>query len=215
MVKGYNEQRYYKRGILRTIVMTEPEVRDAYTRLQGAFTKSESYLESREVNYIRDFFPENRSISQIVSCPQLLVPQRVEYASDEFRQWLDGNIYPQNRLSADRSSVTWYPSLYGVQAGMVQIPFGPTTGSTTLRYWIELHRNATVNCIWQSLITERQNQRLLNWYWYVQVLRDFIIFIKEYYAKVSYYGPLRLKSYISKLGTVELQPNQVRDPLAA
>lgn len=215
MVQGFNEQRYYRRGLRRTIRMAEAEVREAYIKVQRTIERAERFLHSTEVDYLKNFFADPVSISQVVSCPQLLVENRVNYNGPEMMDWLRRNMYPQRRVSPDGSGVTWYPSIYGAQAGMVAVPAGLTTGQQTLKYWAELHRNGAVNCLWESRIVRQNDVRLLDWSRELGILWDFIKFNKEFHLRIGYYGPLRFRFSISKLAFVELKPSDFEEPLAA
>jgi len=209
MVQGYNEQRYYKRGLRRTIKMSEPEVRDAYTRVQRGIEIAEQFLDSSEINYIRKFFPPNISVSQAVICPQLLVGDRVNYSSADMREWLRSNSYPQSRLTGG-ATFFWYPSLHGAQIVMKQeVPYPTTARPEAVIYWVELHRNGTVNALWQTHVRERNNNpHLLFWVNEVGVLSDFISFTKNLYTKICYYGPFRFRFSISNLDRVEFKPSE-------
>jgi len=217
MVQASDEQSFYRRGLKRTIKMTEPEIREAYIKVQRLVERAEQFLNSRDVNYIRNFFPDVTSISQAVSCPQLLVMDRIDCGGTEMREWLQNNIYPQRSMSPDGSSIVWYPSLYGVQAGMRGIAIAQTADQRTMHYWIELHRNGTVNVLWQTpIIRIREGEiHLLDWRKERTILSDFVNFSKVLYEKIRYFGPFRLRFTITKLDFVELKPAQGDARLAA
>ena len=208
MVQASHEQNFYRRGLKRTVKMAEPEIREAYVKVQRLVERAEQFLNSRDVNYIRDSFPDATSISQAASCPQLLVMDRIDFGGTEMREWLHNNVYPQRSMSPDGSAVVWYPSLYGVQAGMRGIAIAQTAGQRTMHYWIELHRNGTVNVLWQTpLISIRREEiHFLDWRKELTILRDFVNFNKVLYEKIRYFGPFRLRFTITKLGFVELRP---------
>lgn len=216
MVQGYHEQRYYKRGLRRTMTMTEAEVRDAYIKGQRMVERAEQFLDSTDISYIRSYFPSHMSVSQAVSCPQLLVVDRVNYIDVEIRQWLGDNLYSQQRLSPDGSSVSWYPSLYGVQCGMrALVPIPSTMGQQTMYYWVELHRNGAINVLWRTTIFKREETSFLDWSRELGRLWDFIRFNKDFHTRISYYGPLRLRFSVSNLALVELKPSEVQEPQVA
>ena len=215
MVQASGEQSYYKRGLRRTIKMTEPEIREAYMRVQRLVGLAEQFLGSQDVNYIGKFFPEAASVSQAVSCPQLLVADRVAYASTEMKAWLRDNCYPQSNMSPDYSAIHWYPSLYGVQAGMKIMTVAQTAGQRTLYYWVELHRNGAVNVLWHTPIVKRDDTDLLDWRREVNILRDFIDFNRAFHEKIHYFGPLHFRFSISRLAFVELRPGRGEEPLTA
>lgn len=217
MVQASHEQNFYRRGLKRTVKMAEPEIREAYVKVQRLVERAEQFLNSRDVNYIRDSFPDATSISQAASCPQLLVMDRIDFGGTEMREWLHNNVYPQRSMSPDGSAVVWYPSLYGVQAGMRGIAIAQTAGQRTMHYWIELHRNGTVNVLWQTpLISIRREEiHFLDWRKELTILRDFVNFNKVLYEKIRYFGPFRLRFTITKLGFVELRPAEGEEPLAA
>lgn len=214
MVQGLKEQRYYKRGLRRTVKMTEPEVRDAYIRTRRNVEIAEQFLDSSEINYILRLFPSGISVSQAVTCPQLLLVDRVDYDSAEMRGWLEHNWYPQRGLSPDGSGRTWYPSLHGAQIGMKGFGLGSPEQSK-LHYWVELHRNGAINTLWQTHIRETDGNHLLPWQTEIEILSDFMKFNKDFYMKIHYYGPLRFRFIISNLAGVELIPSEKDEPLAA
>lgn len=215
MVQASDEQSFYRRGLKRTVKMTEPEIREAYVKVQRLIERAEQFLNSRDVNYIRDFFPYANSISQAVSCPQLLVMDRIDFGVTEMRDWLYNNVYPQGRMSPDGSAVHWYPSLYGVQAGMKVVGIAQTAGQRTMHYWIELHRNGTVNVLWQTPIISREEIHFLYRGKELAILSDFVNFNKALYEKIRYFGPFRLRFTITKLDFVELRRDEGGEPLAA
>jgi hypothetical protein len=214
MVEGYQELRYYRRGLRRTIKMTETEVRDVYVTLQRNIEKTEQFLDANEVNYLRSFFPPGKSVgqsvSQAVSCPQLLFADRVNYSEAEMRQWLIQNLYPRTGL------VTWYPSIHGVQCGSEELVLVPSTaGQQTLRYWVELHRNGAINVLWRTSIFKREETYILDWGRELGILWDFIRFNKNFHTRIRYYGPLRFRFSMSNLAFVELRLGELEDPLVA
>lgn len=215
MVEGYQELRYYRRGLRRTIRMTETEVRDVYVTLQRNIEKTEQFLDSNEVNYIRSFFPTGARVSQAISCPQLLFADRVNYSEAEMQEWLRQNLYPQTKISPS-GVVNWYPSIHGVQCGMKVLPAIPSTvGQQTLIYWVELHRNGAINVLWQTRIFKRDETDFLDWGRELGILWDFISFNKHFHTMIRYYGPLRFRFSMSNLAFVELRPSETEDPLAA
>jgi hypothetical protein len=215
MVQASGEQNFHRRGLKRTIKMTEPEIREAYMRVQKLVGLAEQFLDSLEINYIAEFFPDARSVSQAVSCPQLLVTDRVDYTSVEMREWLEDNVYPQTNISRDRSEIRWYPSMHGVQAGMKITAVGQTVGQRTLYYWVELHCNGAVNILWQTHILKRDDTHYLDWRRDLSILNDFINFNKTFHEKIRYFGPLHFRFSVDKLALVELKPNEEEEPLTA
>lgn len=214
MVQASGEQGYYKRGLRRTIKMTEPEIREAYLRAQSIVGLAEQFLDSMDINYIGKFFPEKASVSQAVSCPQLLVSDRVAYTSTEMKTWLRGNHYPQCNMSPDRSLVAWYPSLHGVQAGMKTVTVARTAGQNTLYYWVELHRNGAVNVLWQPRIYSRGDTKYMDWRRESAILRDFIDFNGVFHKEIRYFGPLHLRYSISRLDFVALRTTESDESLS-
>ena len=113
------------------------------------------------------------------------------------------------------SAITWYPSLYGVQAGMKQMGIVTTTGQRTVIYWIELHRNGAVNVLWQTPIGRHDETKLPYWKNELIILKDFTDFNRLLYQKNHYCGPDRFKFSINRLSFVEFRPGEGEELLAA
>lgn len=206
MVQGYEEQRYYRRDLRKTVRMTEPEVRAAYLRVQTSVELAEQFLNSSAVNYMHKLFPSGNSVSQVVSCPILLAVERVEFGSEKLRDWLRQNPYFPVRLSSGVPSVSgnmWSPSLYGVKSI-----------GTQQTYAVELHRNAAINCLWKTNISQGNKPHLF-WVNERNMLQGLLDFGKKFYAEIGYYGPLRFRFRISNLSGVELKPDEKETALTA
>jgi len=193
MVQAYGDQRYYRRGQLRAVAMSEHEVRQRYERLRIGQSLLKDFLNSSELNYLgeylREYLQDDISISHYVACPAILFPERVNFATSDMRGWLNKNRYELWDWFSKETFDKWTPFTYGVRAK-------ERSGGL---WKAELHKNGAVSC-WSETVV-RQNDRDQGKYklLYLEELKTiegFLQFARPFYQKIKYFGPLYLQVVI-------------------
>lgn len=193
MVQAYGDQRYYRRGQLRAVAMSEHEVRQRYERLRIGQSLLKDFLNSSELNYpgeyLREYLQDDISVSHYVACPAILFPERVNFATSDMRGWLNKNRYEFWEWFSKETFDKWTPFTYGVRAKEL-------SGGL---WKAELHKNGAVSC-WSEAVV-RQDDRDQGKYklLYLEELRaveGFLQFARSFYQKIKYFGPLYFRVVI-------------------
>ena len=188
MVEAYGDQKYYRRGQLRAVAMSEHEVRQRYERLRIGQSALKDFLNSSELNYpgeyLRGYLQDDISISHYVACPAMLLPERVNFATSDMRVWLDEHRYELWAWFGKGSFTKWAPFAYGVRA----------KASYDDPSRVALHRNGAISH-WSTTAVRKDDQgryRLL----YLEELRaieGFLQFASSFYQRIKYLGPLHFR----------------------
>lgn len=182
MVQAYGDQRYYRRGQLRAVAMSEHEVRQRYERLHTMQSAVEDFLNSPQLNYLGAYLPDDKFISHYVACPAMLFPDRVNFATSDMRMWLGGQRYELWGWFSKETFDKWAPSAYGVRA---ELSGGP---------WIvELHRNGAISHWSETVVredSEAQGKYKLLHLEELRAIEGFLRFANLLYEEIQYFGPL-------------------------
>lgn len=135
MVQAYGDQRYYRRGQLRAVAMSEHEIRQRYERLHALQAAVDKFLNSPQLDYLGAYMPSDEFISHCVACPAMLLPERMDFATSDMRNWLDANQYELWGWFSKVPFDKWAPCAYGVRAKVL------SGGSWN----VELHRNGAIS----------------------------------------------------------------------
>lgn len=192
MVEAYADQRYYRRGQLRAVAMSEHEVRQRYERLRIGQTALKDFLSSSELNYPREYLHEylqdDIAISHYVACPAILFPERVNFTTSDMRTWLSQHRYELWQWFSKWPFDNWAPFAYGVRA---KESYGDPS------WMAELHRNGAISH-WSAAVVRKDDQgkyKLL----YLEELKaieGFLQFACSFYRRIKYFGPLHLQVLI-------------------
>jgi len=191
MVEAYGDQKYYRRGQLRAVAMSEHEVRQRYERLRIGQGALKDFLNSSELNYpgeyLRGYWQDDISISHYVACPAMLLPERVNFATSDMRGWLNQNRYQLWRWSGRYSFGEWVPFAYGVRA---------KNPSESL-WMVEIHKNGAISH-WNEAAVRKDNQGkyTLLYLQELQAVEGFLQFARSFYQRIKYFGPLHLQVLI-------------------
>ena len=182
MVQGYREDRYYRRGQYRAVPMAEHEVRDRYERLASRRAWLETFMESRELNYVGDLLPANFR-SQYVICP--VVPRSLDWTTEASRGWLQRHPYGQH----------FEASAYGVRTPLII-----REDSQRWEPYTEIYRNGAISH-WRNAHIGHHPQRT-DWPYVAYVaelekLRDFLNYGGQLFQSIEYSGPIHLRVEIS------------------
>lgn len=192
MVESYGDFRYWRRGELRAVEMSEFEVRQKYEEVQRTQSHVQDFLNSDQVDYICRLFGSN--FSQAIACPLMLINDRVHYNETGMRDWLVQNHFPHE--SNQRQGFGWYPSLLGAQVGGI-----PESREPVFR--AELHHNGSINAVWKTDVTVKMlSEREILQFW------EFFRFASNFYKKIGYHGPLHFRFRITGLRGVEFLGNK-------
>lgn len=198
MVQAYGDQRYYHRGQLRAVAMSEHEVRQRYERLHTMQSAAEDFLNSTQLNYLGAYLPSDKFISHYVACPGMLSPERVNFATSDMRTWLDNNLYDLWLPTTKKTFHSWVPSAYGVRAEL--------SGKPGI---VDLHRNGTISHWGESVVDQKngdQGEYKLICFPELKAVEGFLQFARSFYQKIQYFGHLRLQVRIER----RMDPTLVR-----
>jgi hypothetical protein len=192
MVEAYGDQKYYRRGQLRAVAMSEHEVRQRYERLRIGQSALKDFLSSSELNYpreyLREYLQDDIAISHYVACPAILFPERVTFTTSDIRTWLSQHRYELWQWFNKWPFDNWAPFAYGVRAK-------ESNGDPS--WMVELHRNRTISH-WSTAVVRQDDQgkyKLL----YLEELKaieGFLQFASSFYQRINYFGPLHLQVLI-------------------
>jgi hypothetical protein len=207
MVEG-DDRRYYRRGELRAMKMTEREVRDKYAQVRSALGRLDEFLDSKEVNFYTDLSLDR--MTHFVCAPILLVPDRIEVSGGAVKEWLDEH---------ENFTYGWKPSSQGVRAGVdlfVQVESARSRGMPDT--YCEIHRNGTISHAKTAPFADNDRTELH----VVDMLKrldSFLSFCCDFYKEVGYCEPLRLRLRITRCKTLSFffMPNRefaAQDPAA-
>lgn len=195
MVEGYDENRYYRRGLLRVVRMDEHEVKQKYAQVQDQLDRVKDLLESPEINFY--VAADSGSKTHIVCCPLMLVPDRVDFSSNSMKQWLAENL-----AVVGPDAYQWSPSYHGVRASREKSYEIRIVGS-----YCELHRNGAANYFQDTplsppdeLLPEdlRGKERFVVMWEALAILRDLLRYCGGFYEEIGYYGPLALRLRVTR-----------------
>lgn len=175
MVEAYGDQRYYRRGLLRAVPMEEHEVRARYERTRGLQSAAEDFLNSPQLNYIRAVFPKCDFISHYVVCPVMLIAERVDFANQGMREWLNANRYP----------FEWLPFANGVRNGFPKHILEPCGYS-------EIFRNGAIS----HCVETMERDAVFAYLAELEQIEEFLRFACRFYEQIQYFGPLRFRVII-------------------
>ena len=191
MVQAYGDQRYYRRGQLRAVAMSEHEVRQRYERLRVMQNAVDDFLNSPQLNYLGAYIPRDKFISHYVACPAIIFPERVSFSTPDMRMWLDEHRYELSGWFSKKTFDKWTPSAYGVRAELSGSP------------WIvELHRNGTISHWSETVVSEDSKARGKYKLLYLEELRaieGFLRFANAFYEQIQYFGPSCFRVRIQNL----------------
>jgi len=193
MVQTHGDQRYYRRGQLRAVAMSEHEVRQKYERLRIGQSVLKDFLNSSELNYpgeyLREYLQDDISISHYVACPAVLFPERLDFATLDMRKWLKENQYVlwhwYDRYPFDE----WVPFTYGVRAK-------EQSGGL---WKAELHKNGAVSCWSKTAVRQDDRDQRKYKLLYLEELKaieGFLQFARSFYQRIKYFGPLHFQVVI-------------------
>ena len=192
MVEAYGDQKYYRRGQLRAVAMSEHEVRQRYERLRIGQSALKDFFDSSELNYpgkyLREYLQDDIAISHYVACPAMLFPERVNFTTVDMRTWLSQHKYELWQWFSKWPFNNWAPFAYGVRAK-------ESHGDPS--WTVELHRNGAISH-WSTAVVRKDDQgkyKLL----YLEELKaieGFLQFARSFYQRIKYFGPLHLQVFI-------------------
>ena len=189
MVQAYGDQRYYRRGQLRAVAMSEHEVRQRYERLRIGQSVLKDFLNSSELNYPGEYLPNDEFISHYVACPAILFPERVNFATSDMRGWLNKNRYELWRWSGRYHFDEWAPFTYGVRAK--ELSGGP--------WMVELHQNGAISYWVEAGVGQDdsdQGKYKLQYLEELKAIEGFLQFAWSLYQRINYFGPLHFQVVI-------------------
>jgi hypothetical protein len=193
MVEAYGDQKYYRRGQLRAVAMSEHEVRQRYERLRIGQSAFKDFLSSSELNYPREYLHEylqdDIAISHYVACPAMIFPERVNFTTSDMRTWLSQHRYEFWQWFNKWSFDNWVPFSYGVRA---KEPNGDPS------WMVELHRNGAISH-WSTAAVRKDDQGGKYKLLYLEELKaieGFLQFARSFYQGTKYLGPLHLQVFI-------------------
>jgi hypothetical protein len=189
MVEVYGDQRYYRRGQLRAVAMSEHEVMQRYERLRIGQSVLKDFLNSAELNYPGEYLPNDEFISHYVACPAMLFPERVNFATSDMRGWLNKNPYELWRWSGRYPFDEWAPFTYGVRAK--ELSGGPWT--------VELHQNGAISYWVEAGVGKDdsdQGKYKLQYSEELKAIEGFLQFARSLYQRINYFGPLHFQVVI-------------------
>ena len=189
MVQAYGDQRYYRRGQLRAVAMSEHEVRQRYERLRIGQNALKNFLNSSELNYPGEYLPDDEFISHYVVCPAIVLPERVNFAASDMRGWLSKNRYKLWRWLGRYPFDEWAPSAYGVRAEEL------SGGS----WKVELYKNGAISHWGEGVVRQDNDDRGRYKLLYLEELKaieGFLRFARDFYQKTQYFGPLHFQVVI-------------------
>jgi hypothetical protein len=191
MVQAYGDQRYYRRGQLRAVAMSEHEVRQRYERLRIGQYALKDFLNSSELNYLGAYLPKDKFISHYVACPAMLFPERVNFATSDMRGWLNKNRYELWEWFSKGTFDKWVSFAYGVRARL-----------SVASGMVELHRNGAISH-WSEAVVRQNNENQERYeLLYLEELKGiegFLQFARSFYQKIQYVGPLHFQVRIQNL----------------
>jgi len=193
MVEAYGDQRYYRRGQLRAVAMSEHEVMQRYERLRIGQNALKDFLNSSELNhpseYLGEYLQDNISISHYVACPAILFPRRVNFATSDMRKWLKENRYELWHLLGRHPFDEWVPFTYGVKAEAL----------SSEPWVVELHKNGAIS-YWGEAGVEQddsdQGKYKLLYLRELKAIEGFLQFARSFYQRINYFGPLHFQVVI-------------------
>ena len=174
MVHGYGDDRYYRRGQFRSIIMSERDVEERYRRRITMGNAAEEYMISEDAQHLRQSYQRNLARTTFMIVPLLLMSNRVLFQEPDVRQWLNQNWF----LSQ------WMPSMRGVRTSDV---FG--TGD---KGDLELQRNgAMVGCYYTKMVSNVSPPSSVIYYLReLQEMERRLEFASKFYHFLGYTGPL-------------------------
>lgn len=209
MVEAYGDQKYYRRGQLRAVAMSEHEVRQRYERLRIGQSALKDFLNSSELNYpgeyLREYLQDDIAISHYVACPAMLFPERVNFTTSDMRTWLSQHQYELWQRFQKWPFDNWAPFAYGVRA---KESYGDPS------WMVELHRNGAISH-WSKSVVRKDDQgryELL----YLEELRaieGFLQFASSFYQRIKYLGPLHFRVIVENRAHESLflnRPGKIR-----
>ena len=192
MIEAYGDQKYYRRGQLRAVAMSEHEVRQRYERLRIGQSALKDFLSSPTLNYpgeyLREHLPDDEAISHYLTCPAMIFPERVNFTTSDMRTWLSQHRYELWQWFNKWPFDNWAPFAYGVRA---KESYGDPS------WMVELHRNGAISH-WSTAAVRRDDQgryKLL----YLEELKTiegFLQFARSFYQRTKYFGPLHFQVLI-------------------
>lgn len=190
MVEAYGDQRYYRRGQLRAVAMSEHEVMQRYERLRIGQNALKDFLNSSELNYPGEYLPNDEFISHYVVCPTMLFSDRVNFAASDMRKWLKENRYELLHWGGGRDRFDeWVPFTYGVRAK-------EQSGGL---WKAELHKNGAVSCWSETAVRQDDRDQRKYKLLYLEELKaieGFLQFACSFYQRINYLGPLHFQVVI-------------------
>jgi len=181
MVSAYQDNRFYRRGEFRAIIMTERDVEERYRRrleLRGA---AEQFIESEDAWHNYWTFLEGTPTTTLMVIPHLLIPNRILFHEPTVRTWL------QNL----RLLGSWLPSMHGVSVKQ---------GSNEDQEIVEMYRNGAViahHCTCGKIEEESRGFRIAHghefytWQQWLEVAR-------QLYQHISYDGPVSISVVLQR-----------------
>jgi hypothetical protein len=192
MIEAYGDQKYYRRGQLRAVAMSEHEVRQRYERLRIGQSALKDFLSSPTLNYpgeyLREHLQDDIAISHYLTCPVMIFPERVNFTTSDMRTWLSQHRYELWQWFNKWPFDNWAPFAYGVRA---KESYGDPS------WMVELHRNGAISH-WSTAAVRRDDQgryKLL----YLEELKTiegFLQFARSFYQRTKYFGPLHFQVLI-------------------
>jgi len=189
MVEAYGNQKYYRRGQLRAVAMSEHEVRQRYERLRIGQSALKDFLSSSELNYpseyLHEYLQDDIAISHYIACPAMLFSERVNFTTSDMRVWLDEHRYELWQWFHKWPFDNWAPFAYGVRA---------KEPNCDPSWMVELHRNGAISH-WSTAVVRKDDQgkyKLL----YLEELKaieGFLQFARSFYQIIKYFGPLHFQ----------------------
>jgi len=188
MVEAYGDQKYYRRGQLRAVAMSEHEARQRYERLRIGQSVLKDFLNSSELNHPGEYLPNDEFISHYVVCPTMLFSDRVNFAASDMREWLKENRYELWYWGGKDRFNEWVPFTYGVRAE-------ERSGEPWV---VELHKNGTIS-YWGKAGVGQDDSDQGKYKLYLEELKaieGFLQFAWFLYQRINYFGPLHFQVVI-------------------
>jgi len=192
MVEAYGDQKYYRRGQLRAVAMSEHEVRQRYERLRIGQSALKDFLSSPELNYpgeyLHEYLQDDIAISHYVACPAMIFPERVNFTTSDMRTWLSQHRYELWQWFSKWPFDNWAPFAYGVRAK-------ESHGDPS--WMVELHRNGAISH-WSTSVVRKDDQGryTLLYLEELKTIEGFLQFARSFYQRIKYFGPLHLQVLI-------------------
>ena len=182
MVQAYEDKRYYRRGQLRAVPMDEHELRVRYERTRNVERAVEDFLNSPQLDYIRQYFAGKDFVSHYAACPALLAAEIVDFTTPDMKSWLGKNRYISMSWFDTQTSEDWSHSAYGVRTKFV--------GE---HLWVEIHRNGAISHWEESSVRPDEEKCKLLYLEELKAIEGFLQFSFNFYQKLSYFGALRFR----------------------